>query len=176
MPYNKGMQFQVPQFIETEDKIVGPLSLRQFIIVGAGVGAAALLYFMLQTWIWLILAAILVGSSIGIAFVNIKGRPLPKVIMSAFNFYWNPQIYVWQPEHPTIQKTKLPHAERPLPPLAPAREKLAAGTALHKHWEDLQTGEKISAGQFAEQKMNQRYQIFQRISGEREAARRVDYR
>lgn len=169
------MQFQVPQFIETEDKIVGPLSLRQFIIVGAGAGVAGVLYFVIQTWLWLILAIILVGGAIGIAFIKIEGRSLPKIIMSAFNFYWSPQIYVWQPDHPVLPKAT-PHTERPLPPLVPVRKKVAAGEALHKHWEDLQTGEKMSAGQFAEQKMNQRYQIFQRISGEREAARRVDYR
>ena len=29
------MQYQVPQFIETEDKVVGPFSLRQFAYVGA---------------------------------------------------------------------------------------------------------------------------------------------
>ena len=37
------MQFQVPQFIETEDKVVGPLTLRQFMyIAGAGAASAGL--------------------------------------------------------------------------------------------------------------------------------------
>ena len=51
------MQFQVPQFIETEDKIVGPFTLRQFIYVaGAGLGSV-ILYFSVATWLWLILTS-----------------------------------------------------------------------------------------------------------------------
>ena len=172
--YNRGVQFQVPQFIETEDKIVGPLSLRQFLYVGVGVGLSGMLYFVLQTWLWIFIAFILVGASVAISFVKIEGRPLAKVILSAFNFYWRPQTYVWQPEHPSPQKGKTPKEAPAAPP--PAREKFAAATALHKHWENLQTGEKMSAKQFAEKKMNSRYEIFQKLSGERRAARRVDYR
>jgi len=171
------MQFQVPQFIETEDKIVGPLSLRQFLYVGAGAGLAGMLYFVLQTWIWAIFAFILIGGAIAIAFVKIQGRPLTRVILSAFNFYWSPQTYVWQPEHTQLSKSAAPQEKS----VAGVRgglslEKIAAGMALHKSWESLQTGEKMSDKQFAEQKMSGRYQIFQKMAGDRQAARRVDYR
>lgn len=175
------MQFQVPQFIETEDKIVGPLSLRQFMIVGAGGGVAAILYFMLQFWVWAILAFIVMSLAIGLAFVKVEGRPLIKVLTSAFNYYWHPQIYIWQPEHPAMPAVK--HTEKASPakkPSTSALEKIAAGMALHKSWQNVQTGEqstdKMSDKQFAEQRMNTRYQILQRVSGERRAAKRVDYR
>ena len=167
------MQFQVPQFIETEDKIVGPLSLRQFIYVGVGFLIAALLYFVLQTWLWIFVAAISVGGAIAIAFVKIEGRPLANVITSAVSFYWNPQIYVWQPNHPSLPKTKTVEEESGF---VAALQKIAEGAALHKHWEKVQTGEKISDKQFAETKMNERYGIFTRITGDRSAGRRVDYR
>jgi hypothetical protein len=174
------MQFQVPQFIETEDKIVGPLSLRQFIVVGAGVGVCALLYFILQTWIWVFLAIIIMAITISLSFLKIQGRPFARVILSAFNFYWNPQTYIWQPEHATLPKRE--REEEPKKtvvhkPTAPtARARVAEGTALRKSWQTVQTGEKISAKQFTEQKMYGRYQIFQKITGDRNAARRVDYR
>lgn len=173
------MQFQVPQFIETEDKIVGPLSLRQFIIVAAGSGIAALLYFMLQFWIWIILAFIVMSLAIGLAFIRVEGRPLLKVTTSAFNYYWHPQIYIWQPEHPAAPAK---HAEKApaKKPNTSALEKIAAGMALHKSWQTVQTGEKsedkMSDKQFAEKRMNTRYEILQRVSGERRAAKRVDYR
>ncbi|TSC61742.1 MAG: SsrA-binding protein, partial [Parcubacteria group bacterium Athens0416_74] len=32
------MQFQVPQFIEVEDKIVGPLTFKQFVFIAGGLG------------------------------------------------------------------------------------------------------------------------------------------
>lgn len=167
------MQYQVPQFIETEDKIVGPLSLRQFVYVGIGALLAALLYFVLQTWLWVFFAVILVGGSIAIAFVKIEGRPLADVIASAVNFYWKPQLYVWQPHHPSLPKTKAVEEESGF---VAALQKIAEGAALHKHWENVQTGEKMSDRQFAEKKMNERYGIFQKISGDRGAGRRVDYR
>jgi hypothetical protein len=166
------MQFQVPQFIETEDKIVGPLSLRQFIYVGVGVGISALFYFILQTWLAVILGIIFIGGALAISFVKVQGRPLVNVLVSAFNFYWKPQTYVWQSEQQQAEKAKAP-AEKPR---AATLEKIAAGMALHKSWQNIQTGEKISAKQFTEQKMYGRYQIFQKKTGDREAARRVDYR
>ncbi len=173
------MQFQVPQFIETEDKIVGPLSLRQFFYVGAGAGISALLFFILQTWLWIILAILLVGGSIAVAFVKIEGRPLPKVIFSAFNFYWNPQTYVWQPEHPQLQRKEEPQEKpehRKQAKVGAALAKIAAGAALHKSWQVLQTGGRMSDKQFTENKMYGRYQIFKKLAGDRNAARRVDYR
>lgn len=171
------MQYQVPQFIDTEDKIVGPLSLRQFIYVGVGVGISAMLFFVLQMWLWTIVSAIIVGGAIAIAFVRVEGRPLTNIILSAFNFYWRPQTYVWQPEHPTLARSKAP---KEMPVKKPTRdsmiEKIAAGMALHKSWESVQVGKKISDKEFVEEKMSGRYQIWRKRAGDRDAARRVDYR
>ena len=170
------MQYQVPQFIETEDKIVGPFSLRQFAYVGVAAVISGVCYFLLQTWLFAIVALILIGGSLALSFVKRNGRPLIKIGLSAFNYYWKPQMYVWKAEHPVVQQHAMPTAVRELPPL----ESIASGNSLHKSWENLQTGtppgKLESARQFVEKKMGERYQIFQRESGERAAARRVDYR
>ena len=167
------MQFQVPQFIETEDKIVGPLSLRQFIYVAIGCGISGVLYFVLQTWLWALLSVFFVGGAAAIAFIKIQGRPLLRVLTSGFNFYWHPQTYIWQPDHPT--RTLRPMTEPQGGPNL-SLQKIAEGMALHKSWQSLQTGEKMSAAELTDQKMYSRYQIFQKVSGQRDAARRVDYR
>src|ERR1035438_7002680 len=99
------MQFQVPQFIESEDKIIGPLSLRQFAYFGAGGLLSALRYFTLATWIWAVGTLIILAAAIALAFVKIEGRPFVNVVVSAFHFYWKPQTYVWQPEY---KKAALP--------------------------------------------------------------------
>src|SRR6185369_5410501 len=96
------MQFQVPQFIETEDKLVGPLTLRQFIYVAVAAGIFAMLYFLVQTWLSVSLGIILLGSAGALAFVKVQGRPLIDVTMSALGFYWKPHTYIWQPEHPVM--------------------------------------------------------------------------
>ena len=183
------MQYQVPQFIETEDKVVGPFSLRQFAYVGAAAVVSGICYFFLQTWLFLIVALILVGGALALSFVKVNGRPLVKVVLSAFNFYWKPQMYIWKAEHPVAaQRPTAGHmAVRELPPIAaralPPIKTIARGDSLHKSWENLQTGtpaapeaKKTSDRQFVEKKMAERYQIFQRLSGDRAAARRVDYR
>jgi len=167
------MQFQVPQFIETEDKIVGPFTIRQFIYVAAAGGVVFLLYFMVQTWLFAILAVLVLGLGGGLAFVKIGERPLIHVALAALNFYWSPQTYVWQPEQP-----KLPKTEETLKPLEAggiSLERIVSGAALRNIWQNLQTGTKMSNQQFFG-KARERYQIFQRPSGEMEAARRIDYR
>jgi len=172
------MQYQVPQFIETEDKVVGPFSIRQFAYVGIAALISGLCYFVLQTWLFVIVALILVGGALALSFIKINGRPLMKVATAAFNFYWKPQMYIWKPEHPVVaQRHMEPAIVRELPPI----KDIASGNALHKSWENLQTGTPAagkmqSDRQFVEKKMTERYQIFQRQSGDRAAARRVDYR
>lgn len=247
------MQFQVPQFIDTEDKIVGPLSLKQFAFIGIGGVFSAILYFTVQTWLWVLVSIFIFGFAIALAFVKIQGRPFFNVLLAAFNFYWHPQTYVWQPEHPVVHiKTESIKAESeksaladilakskikkiltspapsrseatfspqqaptdsthvvpsvvpaplPAPKVVPeatesaevhgdaseaapimlvSRESASIGSALHRSWELLQTGmpfaKKNSDKQFIDQKMMEHYQIFQKISGDRRAAKRVDYR
>ncbi len=163
MAYNIPMQFQVPQFIETEDKVVGPLTIRQFIYVCAGAALCAILFFTVTGWLFAILSVFIMGLSVAFAFIKIDGRPFINIALAAFGFYWKPQIYLWQSE----QRTK----KEDHPGLGAALEDIAAGLALHKSWENLQTKERISNVQITD-----RYQVFRRQSGEQHAAKRVDYR
>ena len=166
------MQFQVPQFIETEDKIIGPFSLRQFMYIGGAGHGSVILYFTVATWLWLILTIVLLGTAIGVAFVKIEGRPLSNVILSAFGFYWKPQMYIWKSEEQSIAMPRLQNIGEG----GISLEKIITGAALHKRWENLQTGQKEPENKAVENRMNTRYQIFQRATGARGAAKRVDYR
>ncbi|MBI2033503.1 MAG: PrgI family protein [Candidatus Liptonbacteria bacterium] len=169
------MQFQVPQFIETEDKIVGPLTIRQFLFIGGSAATSFLLFFMLKPAIWAIITVFLVGSSFALAFVKINGRPLVKVIFSAMHFYWQPQRYVWQPENPKLAKD-----ESALKSLAQGKlslENIVSGTGLKNVWQNLQTGKKaMSPAGLIESLKAEKYEIFSRKTGERQAGRRIDYR
>ena len=166
------MQFQVPQFIETEDKIVGPFSLRQFMYIGAAGMGSAVLYFTVASWLWLLSTIILLGLAIGAAFIKIGGRPLGNVFLSALGFYWKPQTYIWKSEEtPQAARRGMGQEEGGI-----SLEKIITGAALHKRWEDLQTGQKEPENKSIENRMTTRYQIFQRATGARGAAKRVDYR
>ena len=50
------MRFQVPQFIEIESKIFGPLTLKQFIYLIGGGGIIFILYALLPFWLMIIFA------------------------------------------------------------------------------------------------------------------------
>lgn len=167
------MQFQVPQFIETEDKIVGPFTLRQFAYVGGAGIISFIFYFTVEFWVWILFSIILVPLAAALAFIKIEGRPLVHILLSAFNFYWKPQTYVWHTERPEAKKdeAEMRRAETGGIPL----EDIISGAALRSIWNKLQTGAKISGRQFLQGK-TEHYQIFQKLSGERRAARRVDYR
>jgi hypothetical protein len=167
------MQYQVPQFIETEDTIVGPFTMRQFIYVAVAGGFSFMLYFTVQTWLWVILSIFLVSGALAFSLVKIGGRPLTHVAISAFNFFWKPQTYTWQPERPELRKNEANMEKLAAPGIS--LEKIISGLALKNVWQQVQTGSKMSGKQFLG-KMTEHYEVFRKTTGEREAARRVDYR
>ena len=116
------MNFQVPQFLERESKIAGPLTFKQFFYLGAGGLAAFLLYFTLAAknfFLFLVLAVIAVTSALAVAFINIGGFPLTTVLMNMIGFLFSPKLYLWQKKTftPMIIKTEVKkEAARPEPP------------------------------------------------------------
>lgn len=90
------MQFQVPQFIEVEDKIFGPLTATQFIYLVGGGGFAVAMWLLLPLW-----AAVLVGGPVAalglaLAFYRINDRPLIEVIEAAFQYLLKSKLYIWE--------------------------------------------------------------------------------
>ncbi len=91
------MQFKVPQFIDMEDKIVGPLTLKQFAyILGAG-GFSFLIWTFISIKIIAVILIIPVGGFfLALAFVKINERPFMDTVESAFSYYTNSKIYTWR--------------------------------------------------------------------------------
>jgi len=87
---------QVPQFINLESKIVGPLTLRQFLFIGGGGVLIFLLNYVLQTWLWILVSIFIALFSIALAFVKINEQPFNKIIINALKFYINPRLYTWK--------------------------------------------------------------------------------
>ncbi len=170
------MQFQVPQFIDTEDKIVGPLTLRQFFYVGGAAGLSVLLYFTVQLWLWLLLSLPIAAVGAALAFVKINGRPLAKLLVASTGFYWKPQTYVWQPEHPELPKNTST-LRTFFGDTFSSLENIVGGLALKNAEERVLVGSKANPLQSSILRPGkERYEILRRAGGERRAARRVDYR
>ncbi len=65
------MRFQVPQFIEIEDKIFGPLTFKQFIYLLGGGGAVFILYVFLPIYLMVFLAIPVALFALALAFYQV---------------------------------------------------------------------------------------------------------
>ncbi len=89
------MQFLVPQFIDVEDKIFGPLSVRQFIILIAAAGALFACFRLADVGLFIVEAAIIVLATIAFAFIRVNGRPFHYFLMNLIQMIRRPQLRVW---------------------------------------------------------------------------------
>jgi len=91
------MRFQVPQFIETETKIVGPFTLKQFIFVAAGAVVVFMLRYVFSSLLYWIIASLPVaGIAFALAFYKIDGIPFPKYIVMALSFMTGGKKYIYK--------------------------------------------------------------------------------
>lgn len=91
------MQFRVPQFIDIEDKIIGPLTLKQFgYVLGAG-GFAFIFWTFIPIKIIAIVLILIVSSLfLALAFLKINNRSFGDILESAFAYYTGAKIYTWK--------------------------------------------------------------------------------
>lgn len=91
------MRFQVPQFIEVEDKIFGPLTLKQFIYMAGGGGVSFMIYALLDNLMLAAIPIIIIMSISGLlAFYKINNRPFVAIVESAFTYYFGNKLYIWK--------------------------------------------------------------------------------
>ena len=98
------MEYQVPQFIEVEDKIFGPLSLKQFIYVAGGIGLCAILILYLHI-IGFILALPVAAFSGALAFYKINNKSFVEVLEAGFNYYIGSRLYLWKKDENPAPKS-----------------------------------------------------------------------
>ena len=91
-------QFQVPQFITVEDKVIGPFTIKQFVFLGAGGLLIMLLRTIFEGFVLYVLSLIIASLAGSMAFLKINGQSLPLLVKNAFFFFINPRLYVWKQE------------------------------------------------------------------------------
>jgi hypothetical protein len=92
------MRYQVPQFIEVEDKVVGPLTIRQAIYVVGGAGMCFIFYTYLPIYISVFFIAAIACLSLALAFYKVNNKPFIDFLESAFTFYTKKNLYIWKKE------------------------------------------------------------------------------
>jgi hypothetical protein len=113
------MEYQVPQFIEVEDKLVGPLTLKQFIYLAGGAGICAVLFVSLPTIFAVLLSLPVAGLAGALSFYKVNGKSFVEVLEAGFNYYTGAKFFLWK--HREAEKgegspmaTQAPEAERPV--------------------------------------------------------------
>lgn len=99
------MRFQVPQFIEVEDKIFGPLTFKQFVYLAGGAGLCIFLWIVIPFKILAIPLVLAVAAlSLSLAFYKVNQKPFIEVMQAAVYFALNHKLYIWKKEPKKIER------------------------------------------------------------------------
>lgn len=101
------MRYQVPQFIDVEDKVIGPLTVKQFVYLAGGGGMCFVIFKYLPIYISIILIGIVGPLSIALAFYKINNKPFIDFMEAAFIFYTKQNLYIWKKQDKKIVKNEI---------------------------------------------------------------------
>jgi PrgI family protein len=123
------MDYQVPQFIEVEDKIFGPLTLKQFIYIAGGVGICTVIVLYVPILVLAIILCLpIAGLSAALAFYKVNNKPFIEVLEAGFNYYIGRRLYLWRKEKeetPSNETKIVTEAEAPVQKLGLSQKKLS---------------------------------------------------
>lgn len=88
-------QYVVPQFIDVEDKIFGPVTTRQFIILLVAGLIIFIAFKLADTALFIFLLAVLGGFALILAFVKINGQPFHYFILNITQTLRRPSLRLW---------------------------------------------------------------------------------
>ncbi len=94
-------QFVVPQFIDVEDKIFGPITTRQFLILLVGALVVFLGYRFGDFGLFVFLLAFIGGLSLMFAFVKVNGQTFHYFLLNIIQTFKKPGLRIWRKEYTT---------------------------------------------------------------------------
>lgn len=125
-------QFVVPQFIEVEDKIFGPITIRQFLILLVA-GLTIFAAYRLADFALFITVAVLVGGlALVFAFAKVNGQNFHYFLLNILQTIRKPSLRIWNKAY---SKEELDYfrKQKPAEIKIPQKKK----TAKYQHIRDL---------------------------------------
>ena len=101
------MQFVVPQFIDIESKIIGPVTPKQFIILIVTAGLIFTCYKLADFTLFIIEAIFLLGLGIVLAFVKVNSQPIYYFFLSLVQIVKKPSLRIWKREEIRVLEKKI---------------------------------------------------------------------
>lgn len=109
------MQFKVPQFIDIEDKIFGPLTWKQALYLAGGAGLTYLSLKLLPSFLGLPVAVFFAGLALMLAFYKINDQSFIVILQSWLSYSVSNKLYIWkqpgQKKKEVIKKDQTPVSE-----------------------------------------------------------------
>ncbi len=91
------MQFQVPQFTETDTKLIGPLTLKEFLWLASGAVLLYLMSFFLKGTFLLIALIVVAPTSAALAFIKVQNTSLARYVSYMILYFLKIERYTYKP-------------------------------------------------------------------------------
>ncbi len=89
-------QFVVPQFLDVEAKIIGPITARQFLIMLAVLLIEFVIYrVFLNVFIVLALGVPILGIGLIFSFAKVNGQPFHFIVLNFIQTFRKPHLRIW---------------------------------------------------------------------------------
>jgi len=109
-------RFTVPQFIEVEDKIFGPITVRQFVILLVDGIFLAVVYKLADLALFILMLVIFGGFGLVLAFIKINGQNFHFFLLNVFETLKKPAVRIWQKKYSDSELKYLIKEEKITPP------------------------------------------------------------
>jgi hypothetical protein len=120
-------KFVVPQFIDVEDKIVGPITTRQFVIILGDFLLIFISFKLFEQILFIPIAVILFAAGVTLAFVRVSGMPFHFFLLNIIQTMRKPKLRVWDKTISREEAREYIKSEVIKPaPIQPQKEPMAA--------------------------------------------------
>lgn len=124
------MRYVVPQFIDVEDKIIGPLTTRQFLILLLTAGIMFLQYKLADFGLFLLIGIPTFALGGIFAFFRVNGQPFHFFMLNLVQTFRRPGLRSWDKEYTDAELKAIITTPPPPPPPARIRKDPLAATKL----------------------------------------------
>jgi len=90
------MRFTVPQFINYEAKVIGPLTFKQFVVMAIAGLICAVALLKTPVYVYVPIILIVGGGAAGLTLVKFKAQSPSTVLKNFLFFNVSPKIYIWK--------------------------------------------------------------------------------
>jgi hypothetical protein len=115
-------QVVVPQFLDVEDKIIGPVSVRQFVEMMIGAIIIAILYKLFDFPLFVISGLAIIAITLIVAFAKINGQSFHLFLLNFVQTIKRPKLKIWRKQI-IIKQLKKELEQPPPPPPPPLRQR-----------------------------------------------------